>query len=50
LILILKKLEKVHGNVFPWEGVGTSKIRTSNGQNIEKAIRMIRTLKRQSGH
>jgi hypothetical protein len=49
-MLILKKSEKVHGNVFPWEGAGTSKIRTSKGQNIEKAIRMIRTLKRRSEH
>ena len=31
-----------------WEGVGTSKIRTSKGQNIESIFRMIRMLKDQN--
>jgi hypothetical protein len=31
-----------------WEGVGTSKIRTSKGQNIESIFWMIRTLKDQN--
>ncbi len=30
-----------------WEGVGTSKIRTSKGQNVESIFRMIRTSKNQ---
>jgi hypothetical protein len=31
--------------LFDWEGVGTSKIRTSKGQDIESIFRMIRTSK-----
>jgi hypothetical protein len=33
------------GHYILWEGVGTSKIRTSKGQNVKSIFRMIRTSK-----